>query len=52
MSEFFAMGGYAFFVWSAWGLSAAVLAGLAAIAVIERRKAEQRLRTLQEEEAG
>jgi heme exporter protein D len=26
MSDFFAMGGYAFFVWSAYGLSAVVLA--------------------------
>ena len=38
MNEFFAMGGYAFYVWSAYGLAAAVIAG-EIIAVRARRKA-------------
>ncbi|MDE0152627.1 MAG: heme exporter protein CcmD [Gammaproteobacteria bacterium] len=31
MAEFLAMGGYAFFVWSAYGLVAVVLVGNAAV---------------------
>ena len=29
MAEFFAMGGYAFHVWTCWGASAVLLGGLA-----------------------
>ena len=50
MSEFFAMGGYAAFVWSAWGVSALSLAGLAVYAAAERRSVRNRLARLQEDE--
>lgn len=51
MSEFLTMGGYAAFVWPAWGLSAAALAGLVVSALLERRAAAERLRQLEEDEA-
>jgi len=38
MNEFFAMGGYAFYVWSAYGIAAVVIAG-EIIALRARRKA-------------
>ena len=42
MSEFFAMGGYAFYVWTAYGISAAALAvELAAIRARRRRTLEE-----------
>lgn len=51
MSEFLAMGGYAAFVWSAWGLSALAVAGLVVFALMERGAARERLRRLEEDEA-
>lgn len=51
MSEFLAMGGYAAFVWPAWGISAAALAGLVVFALAERRIAAERLRRLERDEA-
>ena len=51
MSEFLAMGGYAAFVWPTWGVSALVLIGLVAHALIERREAREALRRLEEDEA-
>ncbi len=51
MSEFFAMGGYAVWVWSAWGLSAAALIGLVGFALAERRAVAERLRRLEADEA-
>ncbi len=51
MSEFLTMGGYAAFVWPAWGLSAAALAGLVVFAFLERRAAAECLRRLEEDEA-
>lgn len=42
------MGRYAAFVWPAWGLSAAVLAGLAARALIAARRWSAELRRLEE----
>ena len=45
------MGGYAAFVWPAWGLSALAIAGLVAYALAERRGAAERLRRLEEDEA-
>lgn len=51
MSEFLTMGGYAAFVWPAWGLSAAALASLVVFALLERRAAAERLRRLEEDEA-
>jgi len=40
MSEFLAMGGYAGFVWPAYGLSAAVMIGLLVAAWRRLRRAE------------
>ena len=51
MSEFFAMGGYAAFIWPAWGLSALALAALVVLAPLERRAATGRLRRLENDEA-
>ena len=51
MSEFLAMGGYAAFVWPAWGLSVLALAGLVVFALAERRVAAERLRRLEQDEA-
>lgn len=51
MAEFFAMGGYAIYVWSAWGASALAIFGLIGFAFLERRAAEDRLRALEEDEA-
>ncbi|GLK52754.1 heme exporter protein CcmD [Maricaulis virginensis] len=51
MSEFFAMGGYAAFIWPAWGLSALALAALVVLALLERRAATGRLRRLENDEA-
>ena len=50
MDTFFAMGGYAPYVWSAWGASALAIAGLIVFALSERRAAERRLRELEEDE--
>ena len=41
MSEFFSMGGYAVFVWSAYGISALVLIGIL-VATLARLKAVRR----------
>tara|TARA_R110002124_G_scaffold88995_2_gene227950 strand:+ start:343 stop:498 length:156 start_codon:yes stop_codon:yes gene_type:complete len=51
MTEFFAMGGYAVWVWSAWGLSAAALIALVVTALAERQAAAERLRRLETDEA-
>ncbi|MEP3072679.1 heme exporter protein CcmD [Maricaulis sp.] len=51
MSEFLAMGGYAAFIWPAWGLSALALAALVILALLERRAATERLRRLENDEA-
>ena len=51
MSEFFDMGGYAVWVWSAWGISAAALITLVGFVLAERRAASERLRRLEEDEA-
>ena len=47
MSEFFAMDGYANYIWSAWGLSALALIGLLVWTLSERRAAEKRLAELE-----
>ena len=47
LTEYLAMGGYAQFVWPAYGLSAAVLAGLYAAARRRLRLAERALAALQ-----
>ncbi|WP_339737523.1 heme exporter protein CcmD [uncultured Maricaulis sp.] len=51
MSDFLAMGGYAVWVWSAWGLSAAALIALVVTALAERRAAAERLHRLESDEA-
>jgi heme exporter protein CcmD len=51
MSDFFAMDGYAFFIWASWGVSAAALLGLFLWVLMERRAANQRLHQLEEDEA-
>ena len=43
------MGAYAAFVWPAWGISAAVLAGLAARALIAARRWSAELKRLEAE---
>lgn len=43
MSEFFAMGGYAAFVWPSYGLALATLAALAAVSWRARTRARAEL---------
>jgi len=53
VSEFFAMGGYAGFVFGAWGLSLAVIAGLILRAILTGQREKARLEALrQEKDAG
>lgn len=52
MSEFFAMGGYAAYVWSAWGASALAIIALIVFALLERARANARLRELEEDEGS
>ncbi len=53
LSEFLAMGGYAGFVFGAWGLSVAVIAGLILRAIVTGRNQKTRLEALrQEKDAG
>lgn len=51
MSEFFAMGGYAVWVWGAWGGSALAILALIGFVLSERARAQARLRELEEDEA-
>jgi heme exporter protein D len=46
IQTFFAMGGYAVFVWPAYALAAIVLVGLLAVSLRQLRKAESELATL------
>lgn len=52
MSDFFAMDGYAAFVWPAYALTFAGIAGLVVLAIKRRKDAESRLKRLEAEEAG
>jgi len=45
---FFAMGGYAAFVWSAYGVTALVLGGLALASVAAERRARARLAAIEQ----
>jgi heme exporter protein D len=47
MAEFFAMGGYAAFIWPAYGMAVAVLAGLLLTTLRGLRSHEATLRTLE-----
>lgn len=49
MSEFFAMGGYAAFVWPAYGLTALVMLGLLVDTVHRLRSRRRRLEALEDE---
>jgi heme exporter protein D len=52
-SDFLAMGGYAGFVWGAWGLSLVVITGLILRAIVNGRSQKARLEALrQEKDAG
>ncbi len=47
MSEFFAMGGYAAFIWPAYGISALLLGAAAVFTVRAYRNARAQLATLE-----
>jgi len=49
LSDFLAMGGYAGFVFGAWGLSAVVIAGLILRAIMTGRQQKTRLDALRHE---
>lgn len=49
MSEFFAMGGYGAYVWSAYGLTALVVGGLTVFNIGRCVREQRRLRRLEEE---
>ena len=49
LSEFLAMGGYAGFVFGAWGLSLAVIAGLIGRAILAGQHQKARLEALRQE---
>lgn len=51
MRDFFAMGGYAAYVWPAYLISAATLGGLTIFVWRRARRARERLRALEEREA-
>lgn len=52
MAEFFAMGGYAFFVWSAYGLTALVTVGLVTWSLLGYRAARMRVADLETATSG
>lgn len=52
MSGFFAMGGYAAFVWASYALSAAVLGGLAFASVRRLRALETELAEFENEDGA
>ena len=43
-SEFFAMGGYAFFVWTSYGITAAVIAFNIVMPLIQRKQVIKRVK--------
>ncbi|WP_300526983.1 heme exporter protein CcmD [Maricaulis sp.] len=50
MQDFLNMGGYAFYVWGSWGVSALAIIALIVFALLERAGAQARLRELEEDE--
>jgi heme exporter protein D len=48
MAGFLAMGGYAAFVWSAYGLTALVLAALALVSITAERRTRARLAAVEQ----
>lgn len=51
MTEFFAMGGHALFVWGAWGLTALGVAALVALTLVRRKAARDLFARLQRMDA-
>lgn len=47
-TEFIAMGGYGFYVWSSWGIALAVLIGIAIAARIRHKQELSKLKQLVE----
>ena len=47
LEAFFHMGGYAAFVWPAYGLAAAVMLGLVTSSILRLRRNQQRLREME-----
>ena len=52
LGEFFHMGGYAAYVWPAYGAAAAVLGGLLAGSLSRLRRVERRLAALESSDGG
>jgi heme exporter protein D len=50
LSHWLAMGGYAAYVWPAYGLAAAIIGGLALASILSARAARQELQRLQQDE--
>lgn len=50
MSEFFHMGGYAFYVWGSYGLTAGVLLANLVFATMRRKQILQQIQELGEED--
>jgi heme exporter protein D len=48
MAAFLAMGGYAGYVWPAYGITALVLVGLALTSVVAERRARRQLAALEQ----
>ena len=48
MAEFFAMGGYAAYVWSAYGIAAVVLVGLVIATLARRHNSRRSLAALEQ----
>lgn len=48
MSEFLSMGGYAAFIWPAYGLTAVVMVALLAASIIKARASEAELELVQQ----
>ncbi len=46
MAEFFAMGGYAAFVWPAWGIGVAVIVLITAHTILRKRRTRMTLARL------
>lgn len=49
LSHFLAMGGYAAYVWPAYGVAALILGGLTLVSVLEARSARRELDRLQDD---
>ena len=52
LAEFFAMGGYAGFIWPAYGIAALVLIGLLVVSLHQLRQARETLRRYDSQPGG